>query len=94
MNQSKKSLKQLVNIGDKIALKLQQIEINSKEEFLGKDPYEVFDELLDKVDPSLCRCALASIVGANLGVPWHKITKETAKEYDKRYPEHKWKNKC
>ena len=93
MNQAIKSLKKLPNIGDTFAVKLNQIGINSKEDFLEKDPYEVFDNLLEKVDPTLCRCALASIIGAKLGVPWHKITKDTAKEYQKRHPEHQW-GKC
>jgi len=42
------------------------------------------------VDPTLCRCALASIVGAKLGLPWHQITKASAREYEKRHPGHKW----
>lgn len=93
MNKSIKSLKQLPNIGNVFAIKLNKLGINSKEEFLEKDPYKVFEELLKKVDPTLCRCALACIIGANLGVPWHKITKDTAKEYKKRHPKHKW-GKC
>jgi hypothetical protein len=32
-------------------------------------------------------------VGGKLGVPWHEITKETAQEYAKRHPKHKW-GKC
>ena len=36
---------------------------------------------------------LALIVGAKLGMPWHQITKVTAKEYEKRHPDHQW-GKC
>jgi hypothetical protein len=87
------SLESLPNIGGTTARKLRQIGINSKKEFLRRDPYEVFDELRKQVDPTLCRCALAGIVGAKRGIPWHKITKNSAKEYKKRHPEHTW-GKC
>ena len=87
------SLESLPNIGKTTAVKLRQIGITSKKEFLKRDPYEVFEELRAKVDPTLCRCALAGIVGAKKGVPWHKITKSSAKEYDKRHPRHIW-GKC
>lgn len=87
------SLKSLPNIGPVIAEKLKRIGIKDKADFLKRDPFDVFDMLLKKCDPTLCRCALASIVGANLGVVWHEITKKTAKEYSKRHPEHEW-GKC
>ena len=89
---NKDSLRTLPNIGKAIEEKLKRIGIDSKEEFLNKDPYEVFETLRKKVDPTLCRCALASIVGANKGIPWYKITKDTAKEYEQRHPRHKWGN--
>lgn len=85
-------LESLPNIGKVIAGKLRQIGIGTADEFMKKDPYAVFDEL-KKVDPALCRCALASIVGARAGVPWHTITKEAAKEYEKKHPGHIW-GKC
>ncbi len=88
------SLRELVNIGPVIEKKLSKIGIFTKEQFLKKDPFEVFDELLKKVDPTLCRCALASIVGAKAGLPWHKITRQTASDYDKLHPDHKWRSKC
>ncbi len=84
------SLRSLPNVGKVFEENLRKIGITTKAEFLKRDPYEVFDELIEKVDPTLCRCALAGIVGAKKGVPWHKITKDTAKEYDKRHPLHKW----
>lgn len=84
------SLLTLPNLGKGTAAKLERIGIATKEEFLKRDPYEVFDELRAKIDPTLCRCALAGIVGAQKGVPWHKITKDSAKEYEKRHPGHKW----
>lgn len=83
-------LESLPNIGKVIGDKLRKIDIKSAEEFLKRDPYVVFDELRKKVDPTLCRCALASIIGAKADVPWHTITKETAKEYEKKHPGHKW----
>ncbi len=84
------SLLSLPNMGKVTVAKLAKIGIDTKEEFLMRDPYEVFEELRKKVDPTLCRCALAGIVGAKKGVPWHKITKDSAKEYEKRHPLHKW----
>jgi Pathogenicity locus len=88
---SKKSaLTNLPNIGPKIAEKLKKIGIRTRKDFMAEDPYYIFFMLHKKVDPSLCRCALASIVGANIGAPWHEITKKTAKEYENRHPNHKW----
>ncbi|MDD4179447.1 MAG: helix-hairpin-helix domain-containing protein [Candidatus Margulisbacteria bacterium] len=87
------SLESLPNIGKVIAGKLRQIGIETKSDFLKRDPFKVFDILLKKCDPTLCRCALASIVGASVGSPWHEITKESAKEFAKRHPRHKW-GKC
>ena len=87
------SLESLPNIGIKIAEKLKRIGIKNRKDFLKKDPYKIFNQLLKKVDPTLCRCALASVVGAYLSVPWHEITKKSAKEFSARYPDHKW-GKC
>ena len=86
-------LTSLPNIGPTTAAKLARIGITTKEEFLRRDPYKLFDELRKKVDPTLCRCALAGIVGAKKGVRWHTVTKATAKEYEKRHPRHVW-GKC
>ena len=68
-------LETLSNIGKATAVKLKKIGILTREDFLKRNPYQVFDELLEKVDPTLCRCALASLVGAKLGKPWHEITR-------------------
>jgi hypothetical protein len=84
------SLRSLPNIGRVSEAKLKRIGISSRDEFLRRDPYEIFDELRRKVDPTLCRCALASIVGAKLGLPWHQVTKASAREYEKRHPGHEW----
>jgi hypothetical protein len=85
-----RSLRSLPNIGTVTEKKLKQIGIRSAEDFLQRDPYDVFAELRLKVDPTLCRCALAGIVGAKLGLPWHQVTKASAREYEKRHPEHVW----
>jgi DNA transformation protein len=87
------SLRALPNIGRVTEKKLNQIGIFSKDDFTSRDPYEVFETLRRKVDPTLCRCALAGIVGAKLGLPWHKITKASAREYERRHPNHVW-GKC
>jgi CBS-domain-containing membrane protein len=87
------SLRHLANIGPVIEKKLNRIGIFSQADFLSRDPYEVFENLRQQVDPTLCRCALASVVGAKLGIPWHRITKISAREYEKRHPDHRW-GKC
>ncbi len=86
-------LQSLPNIGQVIAGKLAQIGITTVSQFMDRDPYQVFDEMRAKVDPDLCRCALASIVGAHRGVKWHKMTGESTREYERRHPEHRW-GKC
>jgi len=58
------SLSSLPNLGKVTIKKLEQIDIKTVEELLARDPYDIFEELLLKVDPTLCRCALAGIVGA------------------------------
>jgi nucleotidyltransferase/DNA polymerase involved in DNA repair len=83
-------LTDLPNIGKTTAAKLEKIGIKDAGDFLRRDPYKVFERLLKDVDPTLCRCALAGIVGAKTGEPWHKITKRTAEEYKKRHPRHAW----
>ncbi len=88
------SLLSLPNIGKAFVEKLGRIGITTRQEFLARDPYELYEEMLEKVDPSLCRCALATLVGAKKGVPWHTITKKAAAEYEKRSPNHKWKDNC
>lgn len=87
------SLRTLANIGRVTEGKLNAIGIFGREDFLRRDPYEVFAELRRKVDPTLCRCALALIVGAKLGRPWHRITRASAREYERRHPGHVW-GKC
>ena len=83
-------LTSLRNIGSTTARKLERIGVRSAEDFLARDPYDVFHKLRRKVDPTLCRCALAGLVGAKLNAPWHKVTKRSAVEYEKRHPRHKW----
>lgn len=80
----------LPNIGKDTAAKLEKIGITTAEKFLARDPYLIFEKLRKKVDPTLCRCALAGIVGAKRGVRWHTITKQAAREYEKRHPRHRW----
>jgi len=88
--QEERPLRSLANIGTVTEKKLNRIGIFSAADFLRRDPYDVFTELRHKVDPTLCRCALAVIVGAKLGLPWHQVTKASAREYEKRHPGHEW----
>jgi hypothetical protein len=86
----KSPLTKLPNIWPVIADHLIKIWITTPEEFLIKDPYEVFYELKKKVDPTLCRCALAAIVGAKQGVKRNTLHKTAAQEFEKRYAYEKW----
>jgi hypothetical protein len=86
---AKSELTTLPNIGSEIAKMLKKIGIKIKKDFLQEDPFEVFHALHKRVDPTLCRCILASIVGAKMGVQWHAISEDTAREYKRRYPQHK-----
>jgi nucleotidyltransferase/DNA polymerase involved in DNA repair len=83
-------LTDLPNIGKTTALKLEKIGITTAADFLKRDPYKVFHKLRTEVDPTLCRCALAGIIAAKTGEPWHTITKKTAAEYERLHPGHKW----
>ena len=77
----------LPNIWPKIADNLIKIWIATPEEFLAQDPYEVFHQLKIRVDPSLCRCALAGIIGAHKGIRRNLIREEAVKTYEQRYPD-------
>lgn len=81
----------LPNIWLKIADNLIKIWITTPEEFLAQDPYEVFHQLKTKVDPSLCRCTLASIIGAYKEVKQNLIREEAVKTYEQRYPDNERK---
>lgn len=94
MVNSAEKLESLPNIGKAMASKLRLIGIEDRQAFLKQDPYEIYAQLLAKVDPSLCRCVLASVVGAKQGIKWHKITKQAAAEFQKRYPNHEWADAC
>jgi nucleotidyltransferase/DNA polymerase involved in DNA repair len=83
-------LTDLPNIGKVTAQKLNRIGIKDQRDFLKRDPYRIYERLLKEVDPTLCRCVLASLVGAKSGQRWHRITRQTAKEYKKRHPRHEW----
>lgn len=92
INNSQANLQLLVNIGVRMKERIERIGIKTVGEFLERNPYDVFEEMLTKTDPTLCRCALASVVGAHVGLPWHVITKSTAREFEKRNIGHVWTN--
>ncbi|MFA6518124.1 MAG: helix-hairpin-helix domain-containing protein [Candidatus Shapirobacteria bacterium] len=85
-----KKLTDLPNIGKVTAEKLEKIGIKTPDDFLAHDPYRIFDELLEKVDPTLCRCALAGIIGAHKGKKWNLVMKEAVAKFEKDHPGHKW----
>lgn len=80
----------LPNLGKVMSGKIRKLGITTAEEFLERDPYEVFEEMLVKIDPTLCRCALASVVGAHFGIKWNIIMKQAVQEFEQRNPRHRW----
>lgn len=77
----------LTNIWPKITDNLIKIWITTQEEFLAQDPYEVFHQLKTKVDPSFCRCTLASIIGVHKGIKRNLIHEEAVNIYEQCYPD-------
>jgi len=88
MKKSKSELLELINVGPTTARKLELIGITTKQQFFKADPYKVFADLLGKVDPTLCRCALGGIVGAHKGKKWNEVRAQAAAEFIKKYPKH------
>lgn len=82
----KSPLCKLPNIGPSIANNIMMLGITTPEEFLEQDPYEIFYKLQTKVDPTLCRCVLSSIVGAYKNEKRHLVRKEAIQTYQKKYP--------
>jgi hypothetical protein len=85
----KNDVEGLLNIGPGCANYLKQISIYNKEDFLKKDPFDIFDELL-KINPTLGKPFLASLVGAKENIPWFLILDDVAKKYEKSHPHHQW----
>lgn len=89
-----KKLTTLKNIGKTTAQMLERIGITTADDFLVRDPYDIFHELTQKVDPTLCKCFLSGLVGARENRLWHKVVEEAVKTFQKKYPYHQWKDNC
>lgn len=85
-------LTELINIGPTTAKKLEKIGIKTAAEFLNRDPYQVFEELLLKVDSTLCKSFLSGLVGAKQGVPWHTVSQQAVQEFEKKHPGYEWEH--
>ncbi|KKR96093.1 MAG: hypothetical protein UU47_C0019G0012 [candidate division TM6 bacterium GW2011_GWE2_41_16] len=86
MKKIKSDILELPNMGQVTARKLALIGITTKQQFLDSDPYALFAQLLEKVDPTLCRCALGGIIGAHEGKKWNEVRARAAEEFIKRFP--------
>jgi len=75
----------LLNIWKVTAIQLEKIWITQIEDFISKNPYEIFHELKTKVDPTLCKSCLAWIVWAKLNIKRNEAIKFSTKEYKKIY---------
>ncbi len=79
-------LTDLPNINTEIASKLHKIGIRETEDFLSRDPYAIFEVMLQKIDPSMGKRDLASLVGAQQGCRWNNVLTEVTREYRMRQP--------
>lgn len=83
-------LRTLINIGPRTEKVLRRVGIKTAEDLLSQDPYEVIEKILKIEKPLHCKFILASIAGAHVGLPWHKVFKQTTSEFEKRHPGFKW----
>lgn len=82
-------LQELLNIGPGVEGQLYLIGIKNKDDFLGREPVDIFDEML-KINPTLPKPLLASLAGAKENVSWHLIYNDVIREYEKSHPGHVW----
>ena len=80
-------LTSLTNIGDSLEARLNTLGIHTAEEFLARDPEELY-LLLEKDEPHLHLAVLACFVGAHTGTSWHYIYKEIKADFVRRHPKH------
>lgn len=82
-------LRELINIGPGVEKQLYLVGIKTKDEFLKYEPFEIFNKML-KINPTLPKPMLASLVGAKENVLWYLIIKDVVDDFEKKYPSHKW----
>ena len=79
-------LQQIPNIGPSIAADLRQIGVSSPQDLLGKDPYEMYDELCRitgvRHDPCLLDVFIAAtrFMAGEPATPWWRYTPERKRE--------------
>lgn len=70
----------LTNIGPGLERLLREIDITTAEEFLDRDPEELYTKL-EESRPGLHLAVLASFIGAHTDTPWYFIYHKTKKDY-------------
>lgn len=85
----KSDLQELLNIGPGVESQLFLVGIKSKDDFLSRDPFVIFDKMLT-INPTLPKPLLAALVGAKEDAPWHLIYNDVICEYEKLHPDHIW----
>jgi len=84
-------LTDLPNINLQTVSRLAKVGINSVDDLLNGDPYQIFDVMLHRVDPGLKRQDLVNLVGAYKGCHGNSVLGEAVREYKLRRPDHVWK---
>lgn len=75
-------LEDLPNVGPAIAAKLRRIDVVEPSDLMGRDPYELFDELAARTDERYDPClldvfiAVTSFMSGEPAKPWWSYTSE------------------
>ena len=83
-------LTDLPNINPRVASRLKRIGIRTPDDFLNRDPYQVFDVIDSRLKKDLSKKDLAMLVGAQKGCSWSSVLHEVTQEYRLRKPGHIW----
>jgi hypothetical protein len=84
------SLEDIPNVGAAVADDLRQLGINQPDDLLGRDPYEMYDDLCritgQRHDPCLLDTFIAAVrfMAGEPKKPWWKYTAERKRELAKR----------
>lgn len=70
----------LTNIGPGLERLLFELDIQTAEDFLTRDPEQLYLEL-EKHHPGLHLAVLASFIGAHTGTPWYVIYESVKKDW-------------
>lgn len=78
----------LPNIGEKLALQLEKIGIDTSDKLLEVGGKEAWLRILAR-DPSACFSRLSALEGAIQGIRWHNLPPEVKADLKQFYRQHK-----